>query len=144
MSSADTDLLKQLLSKDGFSLTGARMTVFRLLKDRGPQSVAELQAKSNGAIDRVSIYRNLDLFEKLGIVRRLYSLGKYKYELSDKFTAHHHHLTCLSCGRVIDVQDEEHIDSFIKHVSKEFGFKPLRHQFEVEGYCPACADRNAG
>lgn len=63
---------------------------------------------------------------------------KYKLELSDEFVSHHHHVSCLRCGTVVDIQDEEHIDAFIQEVAQRIGFKPRRHQFEIDGYCKNC------
>ncbi|MHB1865654.1 MAG: Fur family transcriptional regulator [Candidatus Saccharimonadales bacterium] len=132
--------LKKLLSDNGYSLTKARRVLFKLLKASEPQTVQQIQIKARGLENRVSVYRNLELFEKLGIVRRIYIGWKYKYELSDRFMAHHHHLTCLNCGMTVDIKDEKHIDDFISGVTSNFHFKPIRHQFEIEGICQNCVN----
>jgi Fur family ferric uptake transcriptional regulator len=138
MASDDIDSFRQIITSNGYRLTSARESTFRLLISPEPQSIRELLAKANGQIDRVSVYRSLELFEKLGIVHRIYVGWKYKLELSDEFVAHHHHLSCLSCGDVIDIEDEKHIDDFIREVAHKFGFVPRRHQFEIDGYCKQC------
>jgi Fur family transcriptional regulator, ferric uptake regulator len=138
MNSNGIDLLKQKLAKEGYHCTKAREATFRLLIAPEPQSMRELLAKAVGTIDRVSVYRNVELFEKLGIVHRIYIGWKYKLELSDEFTDHHHHLSCLKCGKVIDIEDEKHIDDFIGELARKFNFEPRRHQFEVDGYCNNC------
>lgn len=138
MSTDDMLNLKQALASDGYRLTDARKATFKLLVNSEPQSMSEVLAKANGKVDRVSIYRNVEVFEKLGIVHRIYVGWKYKIELSDEFMTHHHHLSCLECGKIIDIEDEEHIDKFIHDITTKFGFKPRRHQFEVDGYCAGC------
>jgi Fe2+ or Zn2+ uptake regulation protein len=138
MSTDDMLNLKQALASDGYRLTDARKATFKLLVSSEPQSMSEVLAKANGKVDRVSIYRNVEVFEKLGIVHRIYVGWKYKIELSDEFMTHHHHLSCLECGKIIDIEDEEHIDKFIHDITTKFGFKPRRHQFEVDGYCAGC------
>lgn len=143
MSTEDTTRFKQILKEHGYSTTAARVATFQLLISPEPQSMAQLISKANGAIDRVSVYRNIELFEKLGIVHRIYTGWKYKLELSDDFVAHHHHLTCLSCGAMIDIEDEAHIDEFIHTIAKQHSFTPRRHQFEIDGYCKNCATRAA-
>jgi len=138
MSAHDLDNFKRILSDNGYRLTDARIVAFKLLMSTEPQSINQLQKKAAGTIDRVSLYRNIELFEKLGIAHRVYVGWKYKIELSDDFIAHHHHLSCLNCGKIIDIEDEKHIDDFITEVAKKFGFTPRRHQFEVDGYCKDC------
>ena len=141
MSTDDINNFKQIITNNGYRLTEARETTFRLLVSAEPQSVSEILTKANGTVDRVSVYRNLELFEKLGIAHRIYVGWKYKLELSDEFIAHHHHLSCLECGKIIDIDDEKHIDEFIEMVAAKAGFTPRRHQFEVDGYCKECKNK---
>lgn len=129
---------KQLLIANDRHVTQSRTTVFELLDQNQPQSIRDMLKLSKGSVDRVSLYRNIDLFEKLGIVQRVYIGWKYKLELTDQFVAHHHHLTCSGCGKVIDIKEEDNISSFINHVGTKYDFAPVRHQFEIEGYCSIC------
>lgn len=138
MSNNDLSNFKQILSDNGYRLTDARIATFKLLMSPEPQSISQILRKATGNVDRVSVYRNIDIFEKLGIAHKIYIGWKYKIELSDDFVAHHHHLSCLGCGKTIDIQDEKHIDDFIKEVTSKYGFEPRRHQFEVDGYCNEC------
>jgi Fe2+ or Zn2+ uptake regulation protein len=136
--SSDTAQLRDILAAHSYHATRARQATFQLLQSHDPQSISEILAKAKGVVDRVSVYRNIELFERLGIVNRIYVGWKYKLELSDQFVAHHHHLSCLQCGRIIDIEDEAHIDDFIKQLTDTFGFQPRRHQFEIDGYCKDC------
>lgn len=140
MSSNDLHNFRQIITNGGYRLTKTREDTFKLLTGLGPQSISEILAKAKHAkVDRVTVYRNIELFEKLGIVHRIYIGWKYKLELSEEFVAHHHHLSCLNCGSVIDIEDEKHIDEFIQRVAAQVGFVPRRHQFEVDGYCNDCS-----
>ncbi|HUC87822.1 MAG TPA: Fur family transcriptional regulator [Candidatus Binatia bacterium] len=132
--------LQESLRSSGYSLTAARKVLFKVLLESEPMSMKNILIKCQG-VDRASIYRNIELFEQLGIVRRLTIGWRYKLELSDQFVAHHHHLSCLNCGKVIDIQDEKHIDNFIQEVTSQFGFMPTRHQFEIEGSCKDCQNK---
>ena len=84
------------------------------------------------------MYRNVDLFVKLGILNRIQVGWKYKLELSDQFLGHHHHLSCLRCGKIVNIEDEKHIDEFIDEIAAAAGFTAQRHVFEVYGYCGQC------
>ena len=140
---ADLKLLRKTLKDNGYRVTRARELSFKLLINPTPQTISQLIDKANGLVDRVSIYRNIEIFEEIGIVKRIYIGWKYKLELSDRFISHHHHLSCLGCGQIIDIEDEKHIDLFINEVTSRFGFSPARHQFEIEGYCRNCLSKKS-
>ena len=93
-------------------------------------------------IDRASVYRTVELFERLGIAQRLYTGWKYKIELTDKFTAHHHHLTCTSCGKTIAMGEHE-LETFIEQIARRHGLTPTAHQIEVQGICRECQSKSA-
>jgi Fe2+ or Zn2+ uptake regulation protein len=143
MTSDDIALFKKILTDNGYHVTKAREATFKILVSSEPQSMSEILRKAEGTVDRVSVYRNIDVFEKVGLVHRIYIGWKYKLELSDKFIGHHHHLSCLKCGKVIDIEDEKHIDQFIQDIAHTFGFQPRRHQFEIDGYCSDCQAASA-
>lgn len=138
MSKDDLSNFRQIITSNGYRLTDARVATFKLLLSPEPQSMSQILANAKGNVDRVSVYRSIDIFEKLGIVNRIYVGWKYKLELSDDFIEHHHHLSCLICGKITDIEDEKHIDEFIEGVAKKVGFIPRRHLFEVDGYCKSC------
>jgi Fur family ferric uptake transcriptional regulator len=89
-------------------------------------------------IDRASVYRTIGLFEGLGLVQRLNTGWKYKIELSDTFTEHHHHLTCTNCGKTVAMNEQE-LERFIEQLAREHGFKPSGHQIEIQGVCGGCS-----
>jgi Fur family transcriptional regulator, ferric uptake regulator len=135
------DLFKKLLKDSAQSITSARLEVFRALLGQEPLSMHQLVARASG-IDRASVYRAVDLFEKLGIVQRLNTGWKYKLELTDKFTDHHHHLTCLHCGRTIVIGETE-LEETIEKLAARHQFKPTAHQIEIQGLCADCQQREA-
>jgi len=143
MSTDEIILFQQTLTNHKKSITQARLETFKLLIYPEPQSMNELLRKAKGRLDRVSVYRNLDLFEKIGIVHRIYIGWKYKLELSDQFISHHHHLSCLTCGKMVDIEDDKAVEEFVRTVSKKFGFIPRKHQFEIDGYCQACSKKSS-
>ena len=125
-----------LLKQAGYSVTTARKQVFAALLGKEPLSMHELVGLA-AAIDRASVYRAVELFEQLGIVQRIHTGWKYKIELTDKFSAHHHHLSCLGCGRTT-AMNERQLETLIETLSAQHGFTPSAHQIEIQGYCPTC------
>ncbi len=136
MSSAQ-DVFESLLKQKSQSRTKARQSVFDVLAESdAPLAMRELVAKSND-VDRASVYRAVELFEQLGIASRIYTGWKYKIELSDRFTAHHHHLTCTGCGKSVAISEDE-LERFMDTVAARHGFRANAHQIEIQGLCAAC------
>ncbi|MGB4758968.1 MAG: Fur family transcriptional regulator [Candidatus Saccharimonadales bacterium] len=122
----------------GQSVTKARVALFQLLENAEPQSTAELLSRAAGQFDRASLYRSLALFEELGIVQRLYIGFKYKIELTDMYSHHHHHVSCLKCGKVMPLSEHEQIERMITLLAKRHGVRATSHQLEIQGYCNEC------
>lgn len=129
--------LRSILQKNGFSFTKQRLLVFDLLLHQEPMTVYELIDRAAGRLDRASIYRTLSVYEQIGVVRQINIGWKYKVELSDIFAEHHHHLTCLRCGRIIPIGSNE-LEKFITQLANEYNFSISEHQIELQGYCRAC------
>ena len=130
--------LATVLNANGLSKTVQRQAVFDALSSNEPLSMHELVEKLAGRVDRVSTYRTVALYEKLGILQRLTHGFKYKLELSDNFNQHHHHLTCTNCGKVIDVKADA-IEGTIGLIAQENNFRLISHQIEIQGKCADCA-----
>jgi Fur family ferric uptake transcriptional regulator len=130
------DAFRGLLKANGYSITKPRLRVFEVLLEKKPLSMHDLVARA-GQADRASVYRAVELFERLGIVQRLNTGWKYKLELSDKFVEHHHHLTCVSCGKTIAMNEAE-LERLIAQAAAAHQFTPTAHQIEVQGLCQDC------
>jgi Fur family transcriptional regulator, ferric uptake regulator len=133
------ETLKRLLKEHGQNVTTVRLTVFRALAGQESLSMHQLIGRARG-IDRASVYRTVELFERLGIVQRLNTGWKYKLELTDKFAEHHHHLTCTQCGRTISMNETE-LEALIAKLAAHHHFKPTAHQIEIQGLCTTCQDQ---
>lgn len=134
--SSPQETFQKILKEQGSSMTAARRAVFEALLGQEPLSMHEL-VKRLQAVDRASVYRTIDLFERLGIVQRLNTGWKYKIELTDKFCDHHHHLTCTDCGRTVAINTQS-LEQFIEQAAAEYGFRPTAHQIEIQGVCGDC------
>lgn len=131
------DQLRALLKASGQSVTTARLKVFAVLAGQEPLGMHELVGKLPD-VDRASVYRTVTLFERLGIVQRLHTGWKYKLELTDKFAAHHHHLTCTRCGRAFPIREAE-LEQVIDNLAAAHHFTASAHQIEIQGVCSNCS-----
>ena len=82
-----------------------------------------------------TIYRNLNLLKGRGLIREL-KYGKNTARYDGNFEPHHH-IFCLKCGRLDDIQCEVH-PNLTKRVEKSSGYKIEGHQLEFNGICPEC------
>lgn len=131
------DEVKAVLKEQGFSATKTRMAVLGVILRSQPASISQI-ISSLPDVDRATVYRTIDLFVDLNIAKKVSTGFKFRIELSDSFQEHHHHLTCLRCGNVIDVQTPE-IEFAIDQTTKSNGFRPIRHDLEITGYCANCS-----
>ena len=129
--------LRQLLRQQGQSLTKPRLSVFNALRGHEPQTMHEL-VEACPEIDRASVYRTVAMFEQFGIVQRLQIGWKYKLELTDAFSHHHHHLTCLKCGRVVSFDETHQLAAELDKIGQSHNFLIQAHQLELQGLCSAC------
>ena len=92
-----------LVKEKGYRETGSRRKIIRVLSNKGhPLTPREIREAIKGKPpDLSTVYRDLSLFEKLRIVRTIYTPQGTYYELRDK--SHHGHLFCTGCLKVFCV-----------------------------------------
>jgi Fur family transcriptional regulator, ferric uptake regulator len=132
-----TSKLREYLQSHGYSYTKVRRLVYEAMEDKEPQTMNEI-TKKLPTVDRSSVYRTITLFESINIVHRLQMGWKHKFELSDLFHEHHHHLTCLNCGQITPITDSNKIEAELESIAKSHNFSPRKHQIEIQGICDQC------
>lgn len=130
--------LTRRLKDAGYSVTKPRKAVFAALTDSEAVSMAQLVKMVAGDIDRTSVYRTVDLFEKLGIVHRIHIGWKYKIELSEQYSHHHHHAACTQCGAVTSFEESQDLESDIHALAETLGYTLEGHTLELRGVCKKC------
>jgi Fur family transcriptional regulator, ferric uptake regulator len=129
--------LRSTLKAAKYSATKPRVAVFNELATHGPLSVGTLASQLAPAVDRATVYRTVELYEKLGIVNRIWHGFKHQVELSEIFTPHHHHAMCQNCGQTIDIASPE-LEATLAKLAKSHHFLALSHSVELLGYCNKC------
>jgi Fur family ferric uptake transcriptional regulator len=88
--------------------------------------------------DLASVYRTVNLFVKHGVAVAVDTVGdSRRYELSDAYREHHHHVICQVCGRVEDIVNCA-LAKLEEQVSKLTHFKILHHDLKFVGLCGEC------
>jgi Fur family transcriptional regulator, ferric uptake regulator len=116
----------------GYKTTPQRVAVLRALAEEQHQTLGEVRARCP-EVGLVTVYRALDLFGELGIVRRLDLGDGARYELAED---HHHHMICESCGDISEFE-ECPLDQKLLPVGSP-GFEVRAHSIEVYGRCAGC------
>src|SRR3954469_4364514 len=104
--------LSTLLRARGQRVTPQRLVIHRVLRGRAQHVTAdEVLDAVTGLLPGVSlptIYATLDLFEEVGVVRRVASAGGAG--VYDTRVHAHHHLACRRCGAVWDLDAEVDVE----------------------------------
>lgn len=142
------DILKNIrlfIKAKGYFLTGPRYDIAKVLAETPTHMSAEEihQLLGTVRIDASTVYRVLNLFCDLRIVRKIVvDNGPAQYELSERFLVHHHHLICKHCGRVINFDEFDLLESELVRLEKlfrrKYKFVVADHKIEFEGVCVRC------
>jgi Fur family ferric uptake transcriptional regulator len=88
-------------------------------------------------IGAATVYRTLKLFADAGIASASHfreGVTTYEHPL-----AHHDHLVCVACGRVVEFECSM-IEDAQTRIATEYGFRLTAHRHDLFGYCPSCQD----
>lgn len=147
MKFSDTCLqIEEFLRSKRYKLTNARKELIRIFNDaEQPLTVQEVhQCLQHTTADLASIYRSINLFCELGILTKLdFHDKQYRYELSDAFVPHHHHLICKQCGHIANVFEPCLPEGLTEKIYKQRGFEVESHILEFYGICETCADSSS-
>ena len=127
-----------MLRQRGMRVTTQRVVVHRALGELDRHVTAEelLDAVTDRlpSVALPTIYKTLELFEQLGIVRRVQRAGT---TLFDPRVEAHHHLVCTQCGSIEDLDSE--LDTLaLERAAAGHGFEHDRIEALVHGRCVSC------
>lgn len=131
------EIFEKTLLSHGYSQTRPRQVVFDALQHHQSRTMHEIVVATSEH-DRSSIYRTIELFEKLGIVVRIPQGFKHRFELGLDYHEHHHHATCNICGASIAMPEDPQLETRLQELAKRRHFTLTSHQIELHGLCEAC------
>ena len=130
---------EQLCREQGVPLTVQRRAILESLALREDHPTADqvfedVTSRLPG-LSRTTVYRVLETLVQMGAIHKASHLGSAaRY---DPNTERHHHLTCLSCHKVMDVPD-----GMVRQVGlprpAAKGFEIRDYSVHFKGYCPDC------
>lgn len=128
------------LRAEGCKVTPRRKAIIDLFLRKGgvfsPQDVQEVLKEKIGQCGLPGIYRNLETMTACGILFRVVTFGgerRYALCRADHVEEHHHHIVCISCGKVGNVSDCLYKDGMTIN-----GFSLVSHVVQLNGLCETC------
>jgi Fur family ferric uptake transcriptional regulator len=137
---------RDTLERDGYRLSAPRSAVVETLATLGcsvtAKEIADRLHERGEGVGVASIYRTLDLLDRLRLARRVDSAeGVARYEPIDPSGDHHHHIVCANCGAVVAFEDRE-LELAIEHLSRRVEYSIDEHDVTLRGVCPGCQSAN--
>lgn len=131
----------QRLRDAGHKLTEARLTVLSVLEACGGHlTSAEVLDRVSAiapSIGRASVFRALDLFTRMSIIRPTYVDSSVTPTYVLLPGGHHHHIICINCNRVIEFEDC-HLTGLANELESKLHVKLTGHLLEFYGLCDRC------
>ncbi len=130
--------LRRTLHERGLRMTPQRQLVLDAVRELGhatPEQVCTHVQRSAPAVNITTVYRSLDLLERLGLLRHTH-LGHG----APSYSAHEHehvHLVCHRCGRVTEAPRRLMAD-LADRLDGEFGFGLDVAHLALSGLCRGC------
>jgi Fur family ferric uptake transcriptional regulator len=107
------------------------------------EQVRRRLAEQGERVGLATIYRTLELLERSGLAQgHDFGQGFRRYEPMPT-EAHHEHLICVRCGRVVEFAHER-LERMLPIIADEYGFQPERHRVEIYGVCRECQRKGLG
>lgn len=133
------------LRANDYKMTPKREHVLRVLlenKDKhlSAEEVYNLVKLRAPDVGLATVYRTLELFSNFDIIHSMdFGDGRKRYEFgSDGKESHrHHHLICINCGRIIEV-NEDLLDELEERVTGTYDFVITDHELKIFGLCREC------
>src|SRR3954466_9890704 len=133
------EALSDLLRDRGQRVTSQRLLIHRFVRDhRGHLTAEQVLAGVANALPGTAlptVYATLELFEELGLVRRVQTGGGTM--VFDPRTEPHHHVTCRRCGAVADVEGPVALDG-LRGRARRAGFDAEHAEVVVSGLGRDC------
>jgi Fur family transcriptional regulator, ferric uptake regulator len=137
----DVDGAIERLRDAGLRISSPRRQLLQaLFEASGPVSAERLARSLAGSsewVDVASVYRNLELLERLGIVRHVHlGHGPGLYALAGE--GEREYLVCDRCGDARTVEAAE-LDAVRDEIRRAFDFEVRFSHFALTGLCARCA-----
>jgi len=139
---SDKDFIATL-REHGLQVTYQRLAIYQALFHTKEHPSAELiyqqVRKRFPMISLGTVYKTLERFFDVGLIQKVSPVTEVaRYDAN---LAPHHHLVCVKCQAIQDIDDPLLNRTFC--LPEGNGFHILRHQILLQGYCQCCCQAGA-
>lgn len=119
--------------------TNQRVAILDFLKENKSHPTAEeifdVVKQTLPRISKATVYKNLITLADNNLIKEVNVKGVARFEAN---TESHHHIICITCGKIIDYESRELIDYALNLIKdrKEFVINNVETNFY--GYCANC------
>ncbi len=141
MAADEHEVLENYITQHNLKITKQRRAVLETFLSSEEHISAEELYKMVSAkepkIGLATVYRTLALLTESGLAAELdFGDGQKRYEHNYQH-AHHDHMICTQCGKIIEFQNSL-IEKLQEEVAKEHGFEMTTHKLDMFGICKDC------
>jgi Fe2+ or Zn2+ uptake regulation protein len=138
-------VLRRALEANGQRYTEQRAAVFRFLRATTSHPTADeifLHVRSQvPGISLATVYKSLETLVTCGLAMKLSSGdGSARF---DGRTEEHHHLRCVECGRIEDLEGRVDGGELARLEAAAGAFEVTGYTLELTGRCALCGRRSA-
>ena len=133
------EMLLEQFRRNGLRITPQRRVILKLLANDGSHPTAEQVYQRTLAImpevSRTTVYNTIRKLIDLGELTPVHDLseGSQRYDTNNEM---HHHLYCVECRTLIDIDHE--FGELSLTPEETSGYQILRRQVTFYGICPEC------
>ena len=137
---------RQTLNSSSQRVTAQRTLLLDLIRrSEGHVDADELYRRARRRYPRISlstVYRNLQLFKKLGLIEE-HHFAEEHHHYEVKPMTEHQHLLCLNCGKIVEFACPLS-QKFKKDIGKQYDFDITGVEVRMTGLCSSCRKRSDG
>ncbi len=132
------------LKEDGLKITQPRQMIVKFLakskKVLSPYEMRDLLKKQKINADVVTIYRVLEVLEKMALAHKVLAFNGYircNIKAGKIKSGCHHYFVCKKCAKVDEVEGED-LSALERKITRTHKFQIESHYLEFLGLCAKC------
>ncbi|MCX8021246.1 MAG: transcriptional repressor [Syntrophorhabdaceae bacterium] len=128
---------------DGIKMTPQRMAILDFLEgNTNHPSVSDIYSAVSNRFPTISVatvYSTVEMLKSKGYINEL-NIDRERMRV-DPNVRPHNHIICIYCKKIIDIEEEIHIQLSDKQL---YGFNIIEKRIEFYGICPDCKKKRQG
>jgi Fur family ferric uptake transcriptional regulator len=139
--------LQRELKARGIRLTRQRLVVVKVMESAARHmdagEILDVAQKIDPNINRVTVYRTLELLKHLGLIDELdlLHLRGHRHFYESHGPRDHIHVACIRCGKVREFESDLY-EELKQQISRDCGIEITISRTEVGGVCNDCRQKS--